>query len=40
MGLRFAKWRSVLKIDEKNNLPSALAIKENAWNLARYGAIC
>lgn len=22
MGLRFAKWRAVLKIDEKNNLPS------------------
>lgn len=40
MGCRFAKWRSVLKIDEKTGCPSDLAIKENAWNLARYAGIC
>jgi len=40
MGIRFAKWRAVLKIDEQNNLPSQQAIHENAWGLARYAAIC
>jgi len=40
MGCRFAKWRAVLKIDEKTNCPSLQAIKENAWSLARYAAIC
>jgi fructose-bisphosphate aldolase, class I len=39
-GVRFAKWRSVLKIDSKNGCPSALAIEENANVLARYAAIC
>lgn len=39
-GVRFAKWRCVLKIDEKNSCPSALAIEENAHVLARYAAIC
>jgi len=37
-GARFAKWRAVLKIGK--NEPSALAIQENAWGLARYAAIC
>jgi len=39
-GCRFAKWRAVLKIDQKTNSPSNLAIQENAWGLARYAAIC
>jgi len=38
LGCRFAKWRAVLKIG--GGCPSDLAIKENAWNLARYAAIC
>lgn len=37
-GCRFAKWRAVLKIG--NGLPTEQAIKENAWGLARYAAIC
>mmetsp|Transcript_14328 Transcript_14328/g.34653 ORF Transcript_14328/g.34653 Transcript_14328/m.34653 type:complete len:396 (+) Transcript_14328:3-1190(+) len=40
LGARFAKWRSVLRIDQKTGCPSALAVKENAWGLARYAAIC
>ena len=39
-GARFAKWRSVLQINLKKNQPSPLAIRENAWNLARYATIC
>ena len=39
-GVRFAKWRCVLKIDEKLACPSPLAIEENAHVLARYAAIC
>ena len=39
-GVRFAKWRSVLKIDERHGCPSQLAIEENAQVLARYAAIC
>lgn len=38
IGCRFAKWRAVLKIG--NGQPSEQAIQENAWGLARYGAIC
>ena len=38
MGCRFAKWRAVLKID--GELPSDVAIRENAHSLARYGSIC
>jgi fructose-bisphosphate aldolase class I len=37
-GCRFTKWRAVLKIGD--GCPSDLAIQENAWGLARYGAIC
>jgi fructose-bisphosphate aldolase class I len=40
MGIRFAKWRSVLKIDLANNLPSNQAVHEVAWGLARYASIC
>jgi fructose-bisphosphate aldolase class I len=39
-GARFAKWRSVLKIDTEHNCPSDLAIHENATTLARYASIC
>jgi len=39
-GARFAKWRAVLKINEKTGAPSPLAIQENAHTLARYAAIC
>ena len=35
-GARFAKWRTVVNIP---NGPSALAVKEAAWGLARYAAI-
>lgn len=38
MGIRFAKWRAVIKIG--NGCPSDLAIQENVWGLARYAAIC
>ena len=37
-GVRFAKWRAVLKIG--NGCPSELAINETAHSLARYGSIC
>jgi len=37
-GVRFAKWRAVLKIG--NGCPSENAIIENARGLAMYGAIC
>jgi fructose-bisphosphate aldolase class I len=37
-GIRFAKWRAVLKID--GDAPTPQAIQENAWGLARYAAIC
>ncbi len=37
-GARFAKWRAVLKIDEKTGCPSTLAMQENAWGLARYAS--
>ncbi|CAA6666907.1 unnamed protein product [Spirodela intermedia] len=35
-GARFAKWRTVVSIP---NGPSALAVKEAAWGLARYASI-
>ena len=37
-GARFAKWRAVLKIGPHE--PSELAIRENAYGLARYAMIC
>jgi fructose-bisphosphate aldolase class I len=37
-GVRFAKWRAVLKIGD--GCPSQLAIDETAHTLARYGSIC
>jgi fructose-bisphosphate aldolase class I len=35
MGARFAKWRAVFRIDQKNGCPSNLAIQDNVWGLAR-----
>jgi len=37
-GARFCKWRCVLKI--QNNSITETSIKETAWTLARYAAIC
>ena len=34
-GARFAKWRAVLQISA-SGCPSELAVRENAWGLARY----
>lgn len=39
LGARFAKWRSVLVIDE-HDLPSRFAVRSNAHALARYAALC
>ena len=42
-GVRFAKWRAVLKIDEATGCPKdygLIGVQENAWGLARYAAIC
>jgi len=38
LGARFCKWRAVVTI--QNNYVSDAAIKETAWTLARYAAIC
>jgi fructose-bisphosphate aldolase class I len=38
LGLRFAKWRAVITID--NNIPSDSCIESNANILARYAALC
>jgi len=38
-GARFSKWRAVLQITS-DGCPSDLAIKENAWGLARYARTC
>ncbi|KAJ1479721.1 fructose-1,6-biphosphate aldolase, partial [Baffinella frigidus] len=38
LGARFAKWRATFRISPST--PSACAVQENAWALARYGAIC
>ncbi len=39
LGARFAKWRAVIEIDERD-LPSPYAIRANAHGLARYAALC
>lgn len=38
MGIRFAKWRSVITIG--NNIPTDFCILANAHGLARYAALC
>jgi fructose-bisphosphate aldolase class I len=40
LGVRFAKWRNVFKIDESSELPSDIAIESNAHNIALYASIC
>ncbi len=43
LGARFAKWRAVITIDEKDGkekLPTRWCIKANAHALARYAALC
>ena len=40
LGAVFAKWRAVIVIDDKKELPSDTAIVANAHVLARYAAIC
>jgi len=38
-GARFAKWRAVLRISS-GGCPSELAVRDNAWGLARYARTC
>jgi len=38
MGIRFAKWRAILRIGAEQ--PSQAALLENTWGLARYASIC
>lgn len=39
-GCKFAKWRCALRISTNEQVPSELAIQENANTLARYASIC
>jgi len=39
-GCTFAKWRSVIKINQEACVPSDVAVQENAQVLARYANIC
>jgi fructose-bisphosphate aldolase class I len=39
LGARFAKWRAVIQIDERE-LPAPYAIRANVHALARYAALC
>ena len=39
LGARFAKWRAVYKISEKNNLPSKESIKANSHAPRRYSLV-
>lgn len=38
LGIRFAKWRAVIKIDQ--GIPTKACIRANAFTLARYAALC
>lgn len=40
MGVKFVKWRAVLKIDDETGCPSDQAIMETSHSLARYASIC
>jgi len=40
LGARFGKWRAPYAIDLSKGKPSELLIKEQAWGLARYAAVC
>ncbi len=39
MGAKFAKWRAVIDINERD-VPTAFGIRSNAPVLARYAALC
>jgi len=39
-GARFAKWRAVFEINLAEGKPSELCVREQAWGLGRYAAIC
>lgn len=39
-GCTFAKWRCVIKINQAENVPTDVAVQENAQVLARYASIC
>jgi fructose-bisphosphate aldolase, class I len=39
MGAKFAKWRAVIEIDERD-VPTAFGIRANAHVLGRYAALC
>ena len=39
LGARFAKWRAVIEIAERD-IPSSFGIRANAHGLARYAALC
>jgi len=39
-GCTFAKWRCVIKINQRKCVPTDIAIQENAQVLARYASIC
>ena len=39
LGARFAKWRAVIEIDERD-IPTPFGIRANAHALARYAALC
>lgn len=40
LGAKFAKWRAVITIDTKSDMPSDACLRANAHALARYAAIC
>ncbi|MET0384007.1 MAG: class I fructose-bisphosphate aldolase [Burkholderiaceae bacterium] len=40
MGVRFAKWRAVIAIDDAMDAPSRGCLEANAHALARYAALC
>ena len=39
MGASFTKWRAIITIDNKANMPSDYCIESNSFNLARYAKI-
>ena len=39
LGASFTKWRAIITIDNKSNIPSDYCIESNSFNLARYAKI-
>ena len=39
LGASFTKWRAIITIDNKANMPSDYCIESNSFNLARYAKI-